>query len=481
MSKKEQGFVKEITPMEEDFAQWYTDIITKADLVDYSPVKGFMVIKPYGYALWEAIQNFADGRFKDTGHKNCYFPLLIPESLLMKEAEHVEGFAPEVAWVTHAGKERLEERLVIRPTSETIICEMYRRWLRSYRDLPYLYNQWCSVVRWEKSTRPFLRTSEFLWQEGHTLHETAEEAVFETLQMLDIYEEVAQDLMAMPVVKGQKSVRERFAGAEDTYTIEALMHDGKALQSGTSHFLAQHFTKAFGIEFQDRNGGLSNPYHTSWGISTRLIGGLIMVHSDNRGLVLPPKMAPTQVRIIPIQQQKEGVMDKANEIYDELKKSLRVDMDDSREKSPGFKFNEAEMLGIPVRVEVGPRDLENGQVTIARRDTLEKEQLPIEGLREKLEELMEVIQKNLFDQALARQKSRTSTARNMDEFKKALVENPGFIRAMHCENEECELEIKEETTATVRCFPFADTEQVADVCVNCGKPATRLAYFAKAY
>ena len=481
MSKKEQQFVKEITNMEDDFAQWYIDIITKADLVDYSPVKGFMVIKPYGYALWESIQAFADKRFKDTGHKNCYFPLLIPESLLMKEAEHVEGFAPEVAWVTHAGKERLAERLVVRPTSETIICEMYKKWLRSYRDLPYLYNQWCSVVRWEKSTRPFLRTSEFLWQEGHTLHETAEEAVEETLQMLDIYAEVAEDLMAIPVVKGQKSVRERFAGAEDTYTIEALMHDGKALQSGTSHFLAQHFTKAFGIEFQDRNGGLSNPYHTSWGISTRLIGGLIMVHSDNRGLVIPPRMAPTQVRIIPIQQHKEGVLDKVNELYEELKQVLRVDVDDSKEKSPGFKFNEAEMLGIPVRVEVGPRDLENNQVTIVRRDTLEKEQISIDGLADKLVELMEVIQKNMFEKAKAHRESRTSTVYDMDGFKKALVENPGFIRAMHCENEECEENIKAETAATIRCFPFHDNEQIDNKCVCCGKPAKRLAYFARAY
>ncbi len=481
MSKNKQQFVKEITPRDEDFAQWYTDIITKADLVDYSPVKGFMVIKPYGYALWESIQGFADRRFKETGHKNCYFPLLIPESLLMKEAEHVEGFAPEAAWVTHAGKERLEERLAIRPTSETIICSMYSKWLKSYRDLPYLYNQWCSVVRWEKSTRPFLRTSEFLWQEGHTLHETYEEAEAETIQMLDIYEEVAHDLMAMPVVKGQKSVRERFAGAQDTYTIEALMHDGKALQSGTSHFLAQHFTKAFDIQFQDRKGGLSYPYHTSWGISTRLIGGLIMVHSDDRGLVLPPKMAPFQVRIIPIQQNKEGVMDKANEIYDNLKQSLRVDMDDTTEKSPGYKFNDAEMLGIPVRIEVGPRDLETGQVTIVRRDTLEKEQYPIEGLREKLEELMVEIQQNLFDKALERQKARTSTVFNMEDFQKALAENPGFIRAMHCEDEECELAIKEETTATIRCFPFADTEKIADTCFHCGKKADRLAYFAKAY
>lgn len=481
MSKKEQQFVKEITPMDVDFAQWYTDIITKADLVDYSPIKGFMVIKPYGYALWEGIQSFADRRFKETGHKNCYFPLLIPESFLMKEAEHVEGFAPEVAWVTHAGRDRLEERLAVRPTSETIICSMYKKWLRSYRDLPYLYNQWCSVVRWEKSTRPFLRTSEFLWQEGHTLHETAEEAVKETLQMLDIYAEVAEDLMAIPVVKGQKSIRERFAGAEDTYTIEALMHDGKALQSGTSHYLAQHFTKAFEIEYQDRNGGLSNPHHTSWGISTRLIGGLIMVHSDNRGLVLPPRLAPTQVRIIPIQQQKEGVMDRANALYDELKAVLRVDMDDSREKTPGFKFNEAEMLGIPVRIEMGPRDIEAGQVTLVRRDTLEKSQVALDQVKEHLLALMDEIQQNLFDQAKKRREERTTTVYNMDEFKKALVENPGFIRAMHCENEECENAIKEQTAATLRCFPFDDTEKIADTCVHCGQKAERLAYFARAY
>lgn len=480
MSKKEQ-FVTEITNMDEDFAQWYTDIITKADLVDYSPVKGFMVIKPYGYALWEAIQAFADRRFKETGHQNCYFPLLIPESLLMKEAEHVEGFAPEVAWVTHAGKQELAERLVVRPTSETIICEMYRRWLRSYRDLPYLYNQWCSVVRWEKATRPFLRTSEFLWQEGHTLHETKEEAEAETLQMLEIYREVAEDLMAMPVIRGQKSKRERFAGAEDTYTIEALMHDGKALQSGTSHFLAQHFTKAFEITYQDRNGGLSHPYHTSWGISTRLIGGLIMVHSDNRGLVIPPRMAPIQVRIIPIMQKKEGVLEKANEIYAELKTVLRVDVDDNAQYSPGYKFNECEMKGIPVRVEVGPKDIEKGQVTIVRRDTLEKTQVPMAELKDTLVALMEEIQNNLFEKAKAHRESRTTTAYNMEEFKKNLVETPGFIRAMVCGDEDCEGEIKEETGATVRCHPFHDQERISEVCVKCGKPASRLAYFAKAY
>lgn len=480
MSGKKDQFVKEITNMEDDFAQWYTDIITKADLVDYSPVKGFMVIKPYGYALWESIQQYADKKFKETGHKNCYFPLLIPESLLLKEAEHVEGFAPEVAWVTHAGKEELAERLVVRPTSETIICEMYRKWLRSYRDLPYLYNQWCSVVRWEKSTRPFLRTSEFLWQEGHTLHETYEEAMEETLKMLDVYEELTHNLMAIPVVKGQKSVRERFAGAEETYTIEALMYDGKALQSGTSHFLGQHFTKAFKIEYQDRNGGLSNPYHASWGISTRLIGGLIMVHSDNRGLVIPPRMAPTQVRIIPIQQHKEGVLDKVNEIYSTLKNVVRVDVDDS-DKSPGFKFNEAEMLGIPVRIEIGPRDIESGEAVLVRRDTLEKEKIRIDELEEKLPLILEQMQADMLEKATKRREEKTTTALNMDEFKKALVENPGFIRAMHCENEECEEKIKADTAATLRCFPFHDTEPVSDVCVCCGKPAKRLAYFARAY
>ncbi|NLM06168.1 MAG: proline--tRNA ligase [Tissierellia bacterium] len=480
MSKNKDNFVKEITKMEDDFAQWYTDIITKADLVDYSPVKGFMVIKSNGYALWESIQSFADQKFKETGHTNCYFPLLIPESLLDKEADHVEGFAPEVAWVTEAGGEELAERLAIRPTSETIICSMYKKWLRSYRDLPYLYNQWCSVVRWEKSTRPFLRTSEFLWQEGHTLHETKKEAEEETLQMLEIYRQVAEDLMAMPVVCGKKSEREKFAGAVDTYTMEALMHDGKALQAGTSHYLGQHFSTAFDITYQDRDGGLSHPHQTSWGISTRLIGGLIMVHSDNRGLVLPPKMATKQVRIIPIQQHKEGVMDKVNEIYAQLKKTLKVDIDDT-DKTPGYKFNEAEMLGIPVRVEIGPRDIANNQAVLVRRDTFEKEQVSLDKLEDRLHELMDEIQKNLFDRAKARNEERTSTAHNMDEFKKALEEKPGFVRAMHCGDPDCELEIKDETSATLRCFPFDDNERIADTCINCGKKAAGLAYFAKAY
>ncbi len=481
MAKKDKQFVEEITPMEVDFARWYTDVITKTDLVDYSPVKGFMVIKPYGYALWEGIQEYADRRFKETGHKNCYFPLLIPESLLKKEEEHVEGFAPEVAWVTHGGSEELGERLCVRPTSETIICSMYAKWLNSYRDLPYLYNQWCSVVRWEKSTRPFLRTSEFLWQEGHTLHETYEEANEETLQMLGIYKELCEELLAIPVVCGRKSDKEKFAGAEATYTIEALMHDGKALQSGTSHFLGQHFTKAFDIQFTDRDGGLSYPYHTSWGISTRLIGGLIMVHSDNRGLVLPPRIAPIQVAIVPIASHKGNVMEVVEGIYSDIKAAgIKVELDDRANYSPGWKFNEWEMKGVPVRLEIGPRDIENGQVTVFRRDTLEKTQVPMENLAQTVTELLENIQKSLLEKALKMREEKTSVALDMDEFKTALSENPGFVKAMWCGDEECELKIKEETGATIRCMPF-EQENLSDKCICCGKKAEKMVYLAKAY
>ncbi|KDR94330.1 prolyl-tRNA synthetase [Peptoclostridium litorale DSM 5388] len=481
MAKKEKQFVEEITPMEVDFARWYTDVITKTDLVDYSPVKGFMVIKPYGYALWEGIQEYADKRFKETGHKNCYFPLLIPESLLKKEEEHVEGFAPEVAWVTHGGSEELGERLCVRPTSETIICSMYAKWLNSYRDLPYLYNQWCSVVRWEKSTRPFLRTSEFLWQEGHTLHETYEEANEETLQMLGIYKELCEELLAIPVVCGRKSDKEKFAGAEATYTIEALMHDGKALQSGTSHFLGQHFTKAFEIQFTDREGGLSYPYHTSWGISTRLIGGLIMVHSDNRGLVLPPRIAPIQVAIVPIASHKGNVMEVVEGIYSDIKAAgIKVELDDRANYSPGWKFNEWEMKGVPVRLEIGPRDIENGQVTIFRRDTLEKTQVPMENLAKTVEDLLEDIQKSLFEKALKMREEKTSVAFDMDGLKKSLSENPGFVKAMWCGDQECELKIKEETGATIRCMPF-EQENLSDKCICCGKKAEKMVYLAKAY
>lgn len=480
MSKKKKDFVEEITNMEDDFPQWYTDVITRTDLVDYSPVKGFMVIKPYGYALWENIQGYLDKRFKDTGHKNCYFPLLIPESLLTKEAEHVEGFAPEVAWVTHGGNEQLAERLCVRPTSETIICSMYAKWLKSYRDLPYLYNQWCSVVRWEKSTRPFLRTSEFLWQEGHTLHETYEEAQNETLQMLNIYKDMAEELLAIPVVVGKKSEKEKFAGAEATYTIEALMHDGKALQSGTSHFLGQHFTKAFEIQYSDRDGNLSNPYHTSWGVSTRLIGALIMVHGDNRGLVMPPRVAPIQVVMVPIAAHKGNVMETVDKLYAELKEVARVEVDDRENQSPGWKFNEWEMKGVPVRIEIGPKDIENGQVTICRRDTLEKFQVPMENLKETVQNLLDDIHKSLFNKALEMREKKTYLAKDMDEFKKTIEETPGFIKAMWCGDAACELKIKEETSATIRCMPF-EQENLGDKCVCCQKEAKHMVYLAKAY
>ena len=481
MAKKDQEFVKDITNMDEDFPQWYTDVITKTDLVDYSPVKGFMVIKPYGYALWENIQAFLDRRFKETGHQNCYFPLLIPESLLNKEKEHVEGFAPEVAWVTHGGSEKLAERLCVRPTSETIICSMYSKWLTSYRELPYLYNQWCSVVRWEKSTRPFLRTSEFLWQEGHTLHETAEEAQAETLQMLAIYKEMAEDLLAIPVVDGRKSDRERFAGAAATYTIEALMHDGKALQSGTSHNLAQHFTKAFDITFQGRTGELEYPHHTSWGASTRLIGGIIMVHGDNRGLVLPPRVAPTQVVIIPISQNKEGVLDKAYEIKKELEaKGIRVTLDDDTNYSPGWKFNQYEMKGVPLRLEIGPRDIENNVAMIARRDTLSKDSYSLDNIGDTVKNLLDTVHTDMLERARAHRDSKTFTFKDYEEFKRKMIETPGFAKGMWCGEEECEAKIKEDTGVTIRCIPFVQ-ENLGETCQFCGKPAKHMVYLAKAY
>jgi prolyl-tRNA synthetase len=481
MAKQEKNFVKEITPMEEDFSRWYTDVILKNELVDYSPVKGFMVIRPYGYALWEKIQEYADEKFKATGHKNMYFPLLIPESLLTKEKEHVEGFAPEVAWVTHGGNQELAERLVIRPTSETIICHMYKKWLSSYRDLPYLYNQWCSVVRWEKTTRPFLRTSEFLWQEGHTLHETEEEAQEETLKMLNIYRQVAEDLMAMPVVVGQKSEKEKFAGAHATYTMEALMHDGQALQAGTSHNLGQHFTKAFEIKFQGRTGKEEFPYHTSWGISTRLIGGLIMVHSDNRGLVLPPKMAPVQVVIIPIAQKKEGVLEKSNELFDKLKaKGIRVELDDDTENSPGWKFNQYEMKGYPIRIEIGPRDIENNQAVAVRRDKLEKEIISLDNIEETLSSMLETMQKDMFEKAKSHREAHTYIVKDYEQYKNDLPNKPGFAKMMWCGCRECEDKLKEETGATIRCIPF-EQENLGDKCHICGKEAKHMIYAARAY
>ena len=480
MSKKDKQFVEEITPMEVDFSQWYTDVIKKTDLVDYAPVKGFMVIKPYGYAIWENIQGYMDKKFKETGHKNCYFPLLIPESLLQKEADHVEGFAPEVAWVTHGGDEELAERLCIRPTSETIICEMYSRWLKSYRDLPFLYNQWCNVVRWEMSTRPFLRTSEFLWQEGHTLHETYEEAEAETLQMLDIYRETAEDLLAMPVVVGKKSEREKFAGAHVTYTMEAMMHDGKALQAGTSHNLGQHFTKAFDITYSDRNGELKYPYHTSWGVSTRLIGGIIMTHGDNRGLVLPPGVAPVQVVIVPIALHKEGVLDKAQEIFNQLKDKFKVELDDRENYSPGWKFNEWEMKGVPIRIEIGPRDMEKNQAILFRRDELEKKAGSLDDLESAVEKLLQDINNNLLYKAKTMRDERTYIIKTFDEMEEAMDIRPGFVKAMWCGETECEENIKDKTGVTIRCIPF-EQENLGDKCAFCDRKAKHMVYLAKAY
>ncbi|MBS4174617.1 proline--tRNA ligase [Bacillus sp. FJAT-49736] len=476
---KDKKFVEEITAMEDDFAQWYTDVVKKADLVDYSSVRGSMIIRPYGYAIWENIQGVLDRRIKETGHENVYMPLLIPQSLLQKEKDHIEGFAPEVALVTHGGSEELAEPLVVRPTSEVLFGEHYANIIHSYRDLPKLYNQWANVVRWEKTTRPFLRSLEFLWQEGHTCHATEEEAAEETRKMLEVYAEVVESYLAVPVLKGQKTEKEKFAGAKFTLTIESLMHDGKALQSGTSHHLGTGFAEAFGIQFTDKDGKLQTVNQTSWGITTRLIGALIMVHGDNRGLVVPPRIAPKQVMIVPIAQHKEGVLDKAYELKDRISKVARVDIDAS-DKMPGWKFNEYEMKGIPVRLEVGPKDIEKGQVVLARRDTSEKIIVPIDELETKIPALLEEIQQNLFEKAKKHREEKTSVAYNMDEFKTNLVENPGFIKAMWCGSEACENFIKEETAATSRCIPF-EQEHLSDKCVCCGEEAKHLVYWAKAY
>ena len=476
---KEKKFVEEITNMEEDFAQWYTDVVKKADLVDYGPVRGSMIIRPYGYALWENIQKTLDAKFKETGHENVYMPLFIPESLLQKEKDHIEGFAPEVAWVTHGGEEELHERLVVRPTSEVLFCDHYSNIIQSYRDLPKLYNQWANVVRWEKTTRPFLRTLEFLWQEGHTAHATDEEAAEEVVKMLNIYAEFCEKYLAIPVVKGQKTEKEKFAGAKYTYTIESLMHDGKALQSGTSHHLGTGFAEQFNIQYLDKNGKLQYVHQTSWGMTTRIIGAIIMVHGDNRGLVLPPKIAPTQVMIVPIAQHKEGVLDYAYDLKDRLSKVARVGIDAS-DKTPGWKFNESEMKGIPVRLEVGPKDIEKGQVVLVRRDTCEKTFVNVDELEDKLLALLDDIQSNLYNKALKHREAKTSVATNLDEFKTKLEENPGFIKAMWCGNVACEDKIKEETSATSRCMPF-EQEHVSEHCVVCGEKADKLVYWAKAY
>ncbi|NLM43477.1 MAG: proline--tRNA ligase [Clostridiales bacterium] len=478
--KNEQEFVKEVTPMEEDFSQWYTDIILKTDMVDYAPVKGCMVIKPYGYGVWEQIQRVMDRRFKETGHKNAYFPLLIPESFLKKEAEHFEGFAPEVLWVTHGGNEELTERLFIRPTSETIICTMYSKWIQSYRDLPVLINQWANVIRWEKTTRPFLRTAEFLWQEGHTVHATEEEAQEETLKMLEVYRQVAEDELAMPVILGLKSEKEKFAGANKTYTMEAMMHDGKALQAGTSHNLGQNFAKMFDIQFLDKDGVRKYGWSTSWGVSTRLIGGIIMVHGDNRGLKMPPRVAPIQVVILPIAFHKEGVLDKALEIKNELAKTFRVEFDDRDTYSPGWKFNYWEMKGVPLRLEIGPKDIDKNQVTAVRRDTLEKFTLPMEGLTEKIEEILDDIHQTMFNKALENRNAKTYTTTDYKEIKRIMDDTPGFVKTMWCGSRECEDKLKDDTSATIRCIPF-EQEHLGDTCAFCGKKAEHMIYIAKAY
>lgn len=477
---KEKKLVEEITSMDVDFAQWYTDVVKKAELTDYTSVKGCMVIKPAGYAIWENIQKELDARFKAVGVENVYLPMFIPESLLQKEKDHVEGFAPEVAWVTHGGMEELQERLCVRPTSETLFCDFYAKEIQSYRDLPKVYNQWCSVVRWEKTTRPFLRSREFLWQEGHTAHATAEEAEERTQQMLNVYADFCEEVLAIPVIRGRKTDKEKFAGAEATYTIESLMHDGKALQSGTSHNFGDGFAKAFGIQYTAKDNTLQYVHQTSWGMTTRMIGAIIMVHGDNSGLVLPPRIAPTQVMVIPIAQHKEGVLDKAYAIRDELiQAGFKVKVDDS-DKSPGWKFSEQEMKGIPVRIEIGPKDIEAGQAVIVRRDTREKIVTALENLSAKLVQVLDTMQKEMLERARAHRDSHTYDVQTYEEFVKTINEKPGFVRAMWCGDQACEDKIKEDTTATARCMPFKQ-EKLSDVCVCCGKPAKALVYWGKAY
>ena len=476
---KEKKLVEAITSMEDDFAQWYTDVCKKAELVDYSNVRGCMVYRPYGYAIWENIQHQLDSMFKETGVENVYMPMLIPESLLQKEKDHVEGFAPEVAWVTQGGLEPLQERLCIRPTSETLFCDFYSRIVQSYRDLPKVYNQWCSVLRWEKTTRPFLRSAEFLWQEGHTVHATAEEAEARTVQMLNLYADFCENYLAIPMVKGRKTDKEKFAGAEATYTIEALMHDGKALQSGTSHNFGDGFAKAFGIQFSDKDNQLKYVNETSWGMSTRIIGAIIMVHGDNSGLKLPPRIAPTQVMIVPIAQHKEGVLDAAFALRDKLKSNFRVKVDDS-DKSPGWKFSEQEMRGIPMRIEIGPKDIEAGQAVLVRRDTGEKTVVALDEIDTKVGELLDSIQNDMLERAKKHLESHTYEARTYEEFKDTIANKPGFVKAMWCGDLECELKIKEDTTATSRCMPFKQ-EHLSDTCVCCGKPAKKMVYWGKAY
>ena len=477
---KDKNFVKEITNIDDDFAKWYTDIVIKAGLADYTDTKGCIAIKPYGYEIWENIQKYIDNEFKKVNIKNTYFPLLIPENLLQKEKDHVKGFAPEVAWVTQGGEEKLEERLCIRPTSETIISTMYSKWLNSWRDLPFLYNQWCNVLRWEKETRPFLRSREFLWQEGHTIHETAKEAKERTLQMLDIYDDVVQNLLAIPTIKGIKTEKEKFAGADSTYTIETMMYDGKALQTATSHYFGQNFSIPFNIKFKNRKEEEEYAYQTSWGISTRLIGGIIMAHGDNRGLKIPPKIAPIQIVIVPIAMHKENVKEKSEELYNILNTNYRTYLDTRDQYTPGYKFNDWEMKGVPIRIEIGPRDIENNECIIVRRDTNEKIVTKIDKIVETIKNTLEDIHKNMYNQCKKRLEEKTTTAYNLDEFINKMNENQGFIKAMWCGSEECENKIKELTSAKSRCLPF-NQEKISDICVCCGKKADKLVIWGRQY
>ncbi|MBO4337661.1 MAG: proline--tRNA ligase [Lachnospiraceae bacterium] len=498
----DKKLVEAITAMDEDFAQWYTDIVKKAELVDYTSVKGCMVIKPAGYAIWELLQRQLDERFKETGVENVYLPLFIPESLLEKEKDHVEGFAPEVAWVTHGGLAPLQERLCVRPTSETLFCDFYRNEVQSYRDLPKVYNQWCNVVRWEKETRPFLRSREFLWQEGHTAHATEEEAKERTLQMLNLYADFCEEVLAIPVIKGRKTDKEKFAGANATYTIEALMHDGKALQSGTSHNFGDGFAKAFEIQYTDKDNSLQYVHQTSWGMTTRLIGAIIMVHGDDSGLKLPPRVAPVQVQIIPIRQKAEGVLEAARDIARRLEEMtvdfandkpdeershhrsldmqrIRVKVDET-DKTPGWKFSECEMRGIPLRIELGPKDLEAGKCVLVRRDTSEKIECAIADVADTVSALLVQIQKDMLQKARIHRDEHTYVATDHDEFVKMFTEKSGFVKAMWCEDQACEDKIKEELSVTSRCMPF-EQENLSDVCVCCGKPAKKMVYWGRAY
>jgi prolyl-tRNA synthetase len=482
-TSEKDKLVTEITPQSEDFSRWYLDVVRRAELADYTEVKGCMAIRPYGYAIWELIQQALDRRFKATGHVNAYFPLFIPSSLLMKEKEHVEGFAPQVAWVTRGGDEELAEPLVVRPTSEAIIGTLYAKWIQSWRDLPVLINQWANVVRWEKVTRPFLRTTEFLWQEGHTAHETQTEAQDETLKILALYKNFAEEELAMPVVDGQKSESEKFAGASKTYSIEALMGDGRALQAGTSHNLGQNFARAFEIQFQGRDKTLQHAWTTSWGVSTRLIGGVIMTHGDDNGLILPPRVAPYQVVIVPIPRGnwQETVLPKAQAIRDALvARGLRVMLDDREAYTPGWKFAEWELRGAPLRLEIGPKDIEKGQVLLARRDTREKLPTPMDGLADRVSSLLDEIQQALYRRALAFREEHTSRASTYDEFKQAMEGRPGFVIANWCGSAECEAQIKADTQATLRNIPFG-SEGITGTCVRCGQPSNVEAWFAKAY